>query len=47
METMVEIVGIAKRIDVVHIVEIPCVTKTNANYLVDEFLVTFFNEVLS
>ena len=43
METMVEKVGIAKRIDTLHI----DVTKTNDDYSVDEVLDTSINEVPS
>ena len=51
METMVEIVGLAKKVDIVLIDKIPFEIKTNeggsANCSVHEVLVTSVNEVLS
>ena len=56
METIVEIVGLSKKVDTIlitkiPILEIPRVTQTNVEgtpfYSVDEVLVTLVNEVLS
>ena len=48
---MVEIVGLTEKVDIALIDKIPCVNKTDGggsvDYLVDEFLVTSINEVLS
>ena len=48
---MVEIVGLAEKVDIVLIDKIPCVIKTDegeiVDCLVDEVVVTFVNEVLS
>ena len=50
MEIIVEIVGLAEKLDIALIDEIPCVTKTDGGgsvlHLVDEVLVTSVNEVL-
>ena len=48
---MVEIVGLAEKVDTTLIDEIPCVIKTDRGgsfvHFVDEVLITSFNEVLS